>query len=216
MAQKDTAKSILNAAEELFSERGFAETSLRNITSKASVNLAAVNYHFGSKKELIQAVFARFLTPFCASLDDALAAYEAELDGAEPDFGKLLRLLSETALATGKGSSRRVGIFMRLLGLAYSQEQGHLRKFLRNEYGQVFARYMVLVTAASPELDDQERFWRIHFMLGATVFTLSGVESLTAMAEHDLGVATGIDGVIDRLVPFLSSGFQAPHQDAAD
>ena len=64
MAQKDTARSILDAAEELFSERGFAETSLRNITTKADVNLAAVNYHFGSKKSLIQAVFARFLNPF--------------------------------------------------------------------------------------------------------------------------------------------------------
>ena len=102
---------------------------------------------------------------------------------------------------------------MRLLGLAYSQEQAHLRKFLRKEYGAVFNRYMGLVTAASPDLDDEERFWRIHFMLGATVFTLSGVESLTAMAEHDLGISTGIEGVMDRLVPFLSSGFQAPHQE---
>ena len=119
MPPKNTATSILSAAEELFAEKGFAETSLRNITSLAGVNLAAVNYHFGSKKELIQAVFARFLTPFCASLDEALAHYEAELNGDTPDFGKLLRLLSGTALAAGKGSTRRVGIFMRLLGLAY-------------------------------------------------------------------------------------------------
>ena len=64
MAQKDTAERILDAAEALFSEKGFAETSLRNITTKANVILAAVNYHFGSKKSLIQAVFARYLAPF--------------------------------------------------------------------------------------------------------------------------------------------------------
>lgn len=57
MAQSDTVTRILDTAEVLFAERGFAETSLRNITSKARVNLAAVNYHFGSKKALIQAVF---------------------------------------------------------------------------------------------------------------------------------------------------------------
>lgn len=57
MAQSETVERILDAAEQLFAERGFAETSLRLITSKAGVNLAAVNYHFGSKKALIQAVF---------------------------------------------------------------------------------------------------------------------------------------------------------------
>ena len=54
MAQSETVERILDAAEQLFAEKGFAETSLRLITSKAGVNLAAVNYHFGSKKALIQ------------------------------------------------------------------------------------------------------------------------------------------------------------------
>lgn len=67
MAQSETVERILDAAEQLFAEKGFAETSLRLITSKAGVNLAAVNYHFGSKKALIQAVFSRFLGPFCAA-----------------------------------------------------------------------------------------------------------------------------------------------------
>ena len=56
MAQSETVERILDAAEQLFAEKGFAETSLRLITSKAGVNLAAVNYHFGSKKALIHAV----------------------------------------------------------------------------------------------------------------------------------------------------------------
>jgi len=212
MPPKNTAISILSAAEELFAEKGFAETSLRNITSRAGVNLAAVNYHFGSKKELIQAVFARFLTPFCAELESELNNYQAELDGQRPDLTTLLGLLARTASKVDQDNPDRIAIFMRLLGLAYSQGQGHLRRFLRNEYGTVFAVYMKLVTEATPELSEQERFWRIHFMLGATVFTLSGAEALTAMAEYDLGEQTDVSQVIQRLVPFLSSGFQAPVQ----
>ena len=50
MAQSDTVERILDVAEILFAEKGFAATSLRLITRKAQVNLAAVNYHFGSKK----------------------------------------------------------------------------------------------------------------------------------------------------------------------
>lgn len=212
MPPKNTATSILSAAEELFAEKGFAETSLRNITSLAGVNLAAVNYHFGSKKELIQAVFARFLTPFCAELESELKNYQTELNGQRPDLTTLLGLLARTASKVDQDNPDRIAIFMRLLGLAYSQGQGHLRRFLRNEYGTVFAVYMKLVTEATPELSEQERFWRIHFMLGATVFTLSGAEALTAMAEYDLGEQTDVSQVIQRLIPFLSSGFQAPVQ----
>tara|TARA_Y100001949_G_scaffold172010_1_gene175338 strand:- start:791 stop:1666 length:876 start_codon:yes stop_codon:yes gene_type:complete len=212
MPPKNTAISILDAAEELFAEKGFAETSLRNITTRAGVNLAAVNYHFGSKKELIQAVFARFLTPFCEELESELVSYKQQLNGARPDLSVLLTLLARTAGKADPENPGRIAIFMRLLGLAYSQGQGHLRKFLRNEYGTLFGSYMQLVTEATPELSEEERFWRIHFMLGATVFTLSGAEALTAMAEYDLGKPTDVSQVVQRLIPFLSAGFQAPHQ----
>jgi len=215
MANKDTAKAILNAAEELFSEKGFAETSLRNITTKAGVNLAAVNYHFGSKKELIQAVFARFLNSFCQRLDQQVDAYLQQRGNEQPDLNTVLMMLPATALEDDKGaqddlSQRRLGIFMRLLGLAYTQGQGHVRKFLKQEYGTVFNRYMALVTAASPQLSNEERFWRIHFMLGATVFTLSGADSLMAMAQHEFGLTTDISQVFDKLIPFLGAGLQAP------
>ncbi len=210
MAQKDTARSILDAAEELFSERGFAETSLRNITTKADVNLAAVNYHFGSKKSLIQAVFARFLSPFVAELDKALNTCDAEQGEQPADLMSLLRLLSDTALRSGADRPERLRIFMRLLGLAYSQGQGHVRRFLRVEYGHVFRRYSDLLTRATPELSDEDRFWRVHFMLGATMFTLNGVDSLTAMAEHDFGNPTATPDVIDQLLPFLASGLKSP------
>ncbi|ASP40975.1 TetR family transcriptional regulator [Bacterioplanes sanyensis] len=209
MAQKDTAKAILNAAEELFSERGFAETSLRNITTKANVNLAAVNYHFGSKKSLIQAVFARFLTPFSEGLAQDLVEYRQQLNGRAPQLGELLRLLSSASMRSGGNNPHRLGMFMRLLGLAYTQGQGHLRKFLRHEYGTLFRDYMELITAATPDLSNEERFWRIHFMLGATVFTLSGADALTAMAEHDLGSSADVAQVVDKLVPFLAAGMTA-------
>ena len=211
MAQKDTVKSILNAAEELFSERGFAETSLRNITTRAGVNLAAVNYHFGSKKALIQAVFARFLAPFCVQLEQDLLEMAQRGPEQTPTLPELLMLLSSTALKAGHDSPRRLAIFMRLLGLAYTQGQGHLRRFLQKEYAPVFNAFMNLVKAASPDLSDEERFWRIHFTLGAAVFTLSGADSLSAMAQHDIGKGSDVAQVIEKLIPFLASGFNAPH-----
>ncbi|NOQ41505.1 MAG: TetR family transcriptional regulator, partial [Desulfuromusa sp.] len=63
MAQYDTKTRILNSAEQLFAREGFHSTSLRTLTSRAEANLASVNYHFGSKDALLQAVIERRLLP---------------------------------------------------------------------------------------------------------------------------------------------------------
>ena len=57
-----TRDTILDAAEQLFAHQGHDNTSMREITRAADVNLSAVNYHFGSKDGLVQAVFQRRLS----------------------------------------------------------------------------------------------------------------------------------------------------------
>lgn len=208
MAQSETVERILDAAEQLFAEKGFAETSLRLITSKAGVNLAAVNYHFGSKKALIQAVFSRFLGPFCVSLERELDRRQAKSE-TKVSLEELLELLVEQALAVKPRSGNDLSIFMRLLGLAFSQSQGHLRKYLEEVYGKVFRRYMQLVHEAAPRIPPLELFWRVHFMLGAAAFSMSGIKALRAMAETDFGVNTSIEQVMRLMVPFLAAGMRS-------
>lgn len=208
MAQSETVERILDAAEQLFAEKGFAETSLRLITSKAGVNLAAVNYHFGSKKALIQAVFSRFLGPFCQALEEELDRRQVQGE-QQPSLESLLELLVELAMATKPRNGNDLAIFMRLLGLAFSQSQGHLRKYLDEVYGKLFRRYMSLVHQASPRLAPLELFWRVHFMLGAAAFSMSGIRALRAMAEDDFGVNTSIEQVMRLMVPFLAAGMRA-------
>ena len=194
MAQSDTVDRILDAAEELFAERGFSETSLRMITSKAKVNLAAVNYHFGSKNALIHAVFARFLTPFSATLEKAFDDLEARCDGTPPTLNQTLWALTESAVRMPQRNEKGISIFMRLLGLAYTQSQGHLRKFLEQ---------------ATPQLSSVDRYWRIQFMLGATAFTMSSSDALRDILQNKLGVETSVQEIAARLVPFLAAGMQA-------
>lgn len=207
MAQSETVERILDAAELLFAEKGFAETSLRLITSKAGVNLAAVNYHFGSKKALIQAVFSRFLGPYCASLERELDRRQGRPD-SRPTLEELLEMLVEQALAVKPRNGDDLSIFMRLLGLAFSQSQGHLRRYLEEMYGRVFRRYMQLVHEAAPKIPPIELFWRVHFMLGAAAFSMSGIKALRAIAENDFGVDTSIEQVMRLMVPFLAAGMR--------
>lgn len=207
MAQSETVERILDAAEQLFAEKGFAETSLRLITSKAGVNLAAVNYHFGSKKALIQAVFSRFLGPFCVSLERELDRRQTKPEKASLE--ELLEMLVEQALAVKPRSGNDLSIFMRLLGLAFSQSQGHLRRYLEDMYGKVFRRYLVLLHEAAPRIPPLELFWRVHFMLGAASFSMSGIKALRAIAETDFGVDTSIEQVMRLMVPFLAAAMRA-------
>lgn len=205
MAQPDTAVRILDTAEQLFAERGFAETSLRTITGRAGVNLAAVNYHFGSKDALIQAVFERFLTPFCAALDASLDRRLAGGPAVIPP-AELLALVARTAIDLHARDPQRTVVFMRLTGLAYSESQGHLRGYLRAQYGRTFARLARLLAAAMPDVPREELFWRTHFALGSVVFTLSGLAPLSALAGDALGKRPDFAEVAARLLPFLERG----------
>ncbi|MGR6873674.1 TetR/AcrR family transcriptional regulator [Pseudomonas sp. HK3] len=209
MAQVDTVTRILDAAEELFAEHGFAETSLRTITARADVNLAAVNYHFGSKKALIQAVFARFLGPFYKLVESSLDAHEQQHPDTILSIEDILRFVARAMASVTQGDRSRLAIFMRLLGLAYNQGQGHLRKFLQTEYRSLFRRVMSLITKATPDLQPVERFWRFHFMLGSAAFTLSSMENLRAIVEHDFDTKCTEEEVVGYLLPFLAAGIRA-------
>ncbi|MCP5161865.1 MAG: TetR/AcrR family transcriptional regulator [Hahellaceae bacterium] len=210
MANSDTVDRILDAAEILFAEKGFSETSLRQITSKAQVNLAAVNYHFGSKNALIQAVFARFLTPFTRAMEQEIdLRVGANIENSQMELEQLLSILTLSIVRIPTRHKNGVSVFMRLLGIAYTQSQGHLRRFLEQEYSRPFRRFMRLMKAATPELSQIDRFWRIQFMLGATAFTMSSIEALKEIIKDDLDVDSSTEDVATRLVPFLAAGLRA-------
>ncbi len=210
MSENSTHSRILDAAEELFAEKGFSETSLRTITSKANVNLAAVNYHFGSKKELIQAVFARFLDPFCQRLDRALE----ELEEQEKDSITIQRVLEVLAGTIAAGTddpenAHKLSIFMRLLGLAYTQSQGHMRRFIRENYQDTYQKFLSCAQRAQPDITSKELFWKVHFSIGAAAFAMSSFDSLQAMYERDSNETTSVSEVMQMLVPFVSAGTAA-------
>ena len=208
MAEANTVERILDASEVLFAQKGFSETSLRAITSRAGVNLAAVNYHFGSKEALIQAVFERFLTPFCEALQARLDEMEAR--GEEISLERLLSVVSVLAMGSHGNDPRRAKLFFRLSGLAYAQAQGHLRTYLGQRYGAVFRRLLRCLGRAAPDVPSMEMFWRVHFALGATIFTLSGMDSLRALCRDDFGEDLSAVEINARLLPFIVAGIRAP------
>ncbi|MBD3652853.1 TetR/AcrR family transcriptional regulator [Kangiella sp.] len=209
MTKTESTKSrILDAAEQLFAERGFAETSLRTITTRAKVNLASVNYHFGSKKSLIQAVFDRFLQDFTKELSLELMTLE-QLEPAQLEAEKLLNALIKPLLSLNSRRDNAISIFMRLLGRAYAETQGHLRRYVTEKYGHVLVRFTHLFQKAYPSLTIDQIFWRLHYMLGSMIFTLGGSEALRQISQADFNRDLGVEDVIKEMVPFLAAGMKA-------
>ncbi|NVK22351.1 MAG: TetR/AcrR family transcriptional regulator [Kangiellaceae bacterium] len=205
---ESTQHRILDAAEQLFAERGFAETSLRTITTRAKVNLASVNYHFGSKKSLIQAVFDRFLQDFTGELSVELLTLE-QMKAEQIDAEKLLYALINPLLAMDKKRKNAISIFMRLLGRAYAETQGHLRRYVTEKYGHVLVRFTHLFQKGYPELTNDQIFWRLHYMLGSLIFTLAGSDALRQISEADFNRSLLVEDVIKEMIPFLAAGMKA-------
>ena len=207
MSKIDTKNRILDAAEVLFAERGFADTSLRLITSEADVNLASVNYQFGANKELIQAVLDRYLSLFMPDLDARLRVL------MEQEQLTLLQLFESFVEPLMKLSAVRANgpaIFMQLLGRGYIDSQGHLRRFITAHYGPILQRITQAISKANPALSPADLFWRLHFTLGTVVFTMASADALRDIALADFGQQLDVEGLVRNVIPYLASGVGAP------
>ena len=205
----DTKTRILDAAELLFMEHGFEATSLRSLTSAAGVNLAAVNYHFGSKEELFQAVLTRRLDPMNQERIELLGRIEREAAGRALSCEKILFAMLIPALKLARDEKRGGNNFLRLVGRAYADPAPFIRHFLSAQYAGMIGRYKEAFLKALPHLSRQELTWRLHFVMGALSYTLAGTDALKLFAEAT-STTDNDELLLQRLAPFLVAGLKAP------
>lgn len=210
---QSTRDIILDTAERLFAQQGHDGTSMRQITSEAGVNLAAVNYHFGSKDSLVQAVLKRRLAVLNQERLRLLDELEAQAQGrplkpsqiVDAFFGTLLRLASRPE-HVGKN-------FLPLLERTMTDPTGFIRAIVAEEYASVMERYQNAFFKALPDVPRTEIIWRFQFMLGATSYAIVGTEVLRlAMGWplEDSDPTHDPERTLQRLMSFLLGGLRAP------
>jgi AcrR family transcriptional regulator len=206
----ETRTRILDAAEELFMQHGFEGTSMRLLTTKAAVNLAAVNYHFGSKDALIEAVFRRRLDPMNLARIEELDKLEAECAGRSPSAEAIIRaflLPSLRLIEDAKGGGRN---FIRLLGRTYTEPAKTIRQLIGQMYAPAMQRYKAALERALPQMPREELVWRMHFMFGTLAYTLAATDTVQLIAgckPEDRYDARLLEA---RLAAFLGAGLEAP------
>ncbi len=219
MNQADPKGKILDAAEQLFADNGFAASSVRAITSAAEVNLAALHYHFGSKEGLVEAVFARRIGPLNRERLEKLQAVEDRFPSSPPSVESILEAFFGPPLRLVADPSGRGEIFVRLMGRAYSEPGDFFDEIVARHYSQPFSRFLKALGRALPQLPAEQLFLRTHFLIGMLAHTLS--HTLRIIRKRAQGDSIPIDPrvvperldveqTIRALVSFGTAGLESP------
>ena len=176
-----TKNQVFNAAERLFALHGFQNVSVRDITAEAGVNLASVNYHFGSKDALLFEIFRRRTAEL--NRDRARMLHEAsDRHAGKPPVREILTALFAPPLKwLAPANDRRISL--QFLIRARSEGTEEMRNVLRTDVSHL-RRFSDALLAALPQLPPEEVYWRIHFALGmisASISALSAFKWLLPM-----------------------------------
>jgi AcrR family transcriptional regulator len=192
-----TRSAILNAAERLYADRGFGDVTLRDIVAAADVNLAAVNYHFGSKDELIAELFVtRTLALNRERLKELKAAEEKGRGRA--DIADVLRALIGPTLRGCLGPESQRSTPTRFM-IRVSIESVPAIHRIRNREIDHLRKFIAAMARSLPGRSDVELHWGLHFALAMAHQTVRDSERLTKLSDGQCNL-NDVTGVIDRIV----------------
>jgi AcrR family transcriptional regulator len=204
-AAADTRERILQAAEGLFAEHGFDAVSMRDITALAHVNLAAVNYHFGSKQALLAEVFAIRANALVDARLGLLDTLPRDRNGRPR-----LEAVIEAFLRPSLEMSRQPGgtHHMRLRARLALERIG----VTSTEYPVIFDdsnnRFVDALAEALPDLPREEVYWGFHCLLAVQNYTMANSGRIQHLSGG-LCDPTDVEATLQRIVPFVAQGFRA-------
>jgi AcrR family transcriptional regulator len=197
MPSDQTRTAILAAAERLYADRGFGDVTLRDIVAEANVNLAAVNYHFGSKDELIAELFVtRSLALNRERLRELRAAEEC--GNGHAAVADILRALVGPSLRGCIGPERDRSTAARFMIRASIESVPPIRR-IRNREIDHLRKFIVALRRALPDRGEAELYWGLHFALAMAQQTVRDSERLTKLSEGKCDL-DDVEGVISRVV----------------
>lgn len=205
----DTRTRILDTAEILFAERGFESVSLRHITAEADVNLASVNYHFGSKEALIDEVIARRLQPInqrrLKLLDESIQAARGEPLPLEA----LVDCFVTPVIDTVRESAHSERLFSRLMSRCLAESTDRFSDVLIKQFTEVIAHFVAEMSRTLPEVAPEVHQLRILFMAGAMSHALFNFDKLAPAAGSQSG-PPDMATLKSEMINFIATGLGAP------
>jgi AcrR family transcriptional regulator len=207
MASDQTRSAILAAAERLYADRGFGDVTLRDIVAAANVNLAAVNYHFGSKDELIAELFVtRSLATNRERLRELKAAEDA--GGGRAPIEIIMRALVGPTLRGCLGPESGRSTAARFMIRASIESVPPIRRIKNREVDHL-RKFAAAMRRALPDCDEVELFWGLHFALAMAHHTIRDSQRLTKLSDGKCDL-DDVDGLIARVVSVAVMALEVP------
>jgi len=192
-------------AEALFAERGLEGVSIRDITRKAKVNLAAINYHFGSKDDLIVAVFERRVVPLNEARLAGLAGVERAAGKRSPKLENILEAFIRPAIPSSAEDAKCGSAFSKLFGRCLSEPSPEVEALLKRQFEPMAERMQAMLKRSLPRLSRSEIFWRMKFTYGALHHWLLTRDKFRPDWVEDVDP----EPQIQKLISFAAAGFRA-------
>ena len=201
----ETRAHLLLVAETLFALRGFRNVSVREITAEAGVNLASVNYHFGSRDRLLFEIFRRRTGEL--SRERARRLHEAQgRASGPPPVRDILEALFAPPLRWAESEDRRIS--MQFILRARSEGTEEMRQALAQDVS-LLSRFADALVEARPDLPRETVYWRLHFCLGMIHNNrFAEFDRLHALSDGETRRATSAD-LLSRMLDFAEAGFLA-------
>jgi len=206
---KVTKERILDAAESLFIANGFQATSLRRITAMAQVNLAAVNYHFQSKEQLIMVVMMRKLDPINKQRLELLDRIEAQASASAPPNLEQVLVAFLQPVVDAQAAGVDLGSFPVLMGRLYTEPGGLFQKLFAVAFPVIARRFKDAMARALPSAAPVDVLWGMHLTVGAMAHYLARPPVMALLAGRDAALAVNPAEALDRLVAYMAGGFRA-------
>ena len=205
-AQAATKAAVFNAAERLFALHGFQNVSVRDITAEAKVNLASVNYHFGSKDSLLFEIFRKRTSELNRERARMLHEAAAAHDGRPPVRAILQAYFAPPLRWASPDNARRISV--QFIIRARSEGNAEMREVLRNDVSHL-ERFANALMAARPELPKEDAYWRLHFVLGMVHNNRFAEFDRLHHLSGGITREQDVDGLLSRMLDFAEAGFMA-------
>lgn len=205
-APRGVRDRLLDSAEQLFTERGFDGTSVRDLAAAAGCNIASVNYYFGGKEKLYVEVWRRHLLPLTearlASIDKVLSE---SADKPEPEH--LLRSFAYSfvgSLVDENGGPR----LMRLMAREMLNPHLPSSMFGEDVIVPTLSAMQNALAKACPELPESKVPLVVFSLVGQLVHTIQ-LKTMLGSTDDEMLPKFEVAEVIDHVVAFTAAGIRA-------
>ena len=208
MKLTETQIKIIEAAEIEFAEMGYAGASIREITNRAGVNIAAINYHFGSKEALFKEMVLFHIEPINQVRMTLLADALANNDSKPLPLEEVVDIIVRPLLAALISESCNDFHFMRAMGKGMVEERSFMKDLQQDMLKEIMPKFISAISNSlgNPQFD--KIAYGIHFLTCCIIGEMMQHTRLAMVSGGTIDL-NDIDGLVDHLVAFISAGLKA-------